>query len=191
MIRKHYACVSCTALLEYDHHPSIEADPLPAGIACPRCGFTVGADPRPGVVAPHLVRPIKGVVDDMARGMEESSRHRADLAREHFGLDADAAAAMVETNMRDHLREGDTSNVPVDNPVSRQIAAAPQNYGFQPSQGIAASPAVQAGYMPNAGLRALEGVRSFHGSFTQGAGHAGATTSSVPDIRPENYRRRI
>ena len=64
--------------------------------------------------------------------------------------------------------------------------------GFNPVNGVQYSSAVQQGRYPNAGARAMQGVRAFHQNFTAGAGHAGATTSDMPGLETQQpgYRKR-
>ena len=81
MTRKRYRCPACEGIFVYDHHPSVEADPV--GF-CPRCGFTQEMDAA--LVAPHIGRPIAKTVDNLHRDMEDGEKFRADMAREKFGL---------------------------------------------------------------------------------------------------------
>ena len=131
MTRKRYRCPNCSGIFHYDHHPSIEADPLPGDAACPHCHYVAEDDYPAAVVAPHIGRPIRATVDNMNRAMEDGSRFRAQIAQEQLGLSAEEARVMVQTNMADNLREGDVSNIPVVNEVTRAIDANPQAYGWQ------------------------------------------------------------
>lgn len=190
MTRKRYRCPACEAIFVYDHHPSIEADPV--GF-CPRCGFTQEMDPA--LVAPHIGRTIAKTVDSMHRDMEDGEKFRADLAREKFGLDSEEARAMVSTNSLDNMRAGEISAIPVNNPVSQAMAANPNAYGWTggAAQGVALSPQVQSGPFPNAGLRAMQSVRDSHATFVAASGHKTVATSSLPAIETQqpNYRQRI
>ena len=196
MTRKRYRCVSCQGVFEYDHHPSIEADPLPTDEPCPHCGV-LDFGSEPAVVAPHIAaRSIVKVVDNMHRDIEDGEKFRANVAMERFGLDADEARAMVATNSLDSLRAGDTSAIPVNNQVTQAMAAAPQSYGFSPTaaqQGLAASPQVQSGLFPNAGLRALTQLRAIHPAMVASSGHNTVATSSLPALETQapGYRPRM
>lgn len=188
MIRRRYRCPQCSGEFAYDHHPSVEADPVQF---CPRCGFNQEMDPA--LVAPHIGRPIRATVDKLNRAMEDGSQFRAQIAQEQLGLSAEEARVMTQTNMMDHLREGDTTHVPVDNAVSRVIAAHPQAYGFSgnPAAGAALSPHVQGGPYPNAGLRALQEVREVHPRLVASTGHKAPVSTTVAAEYPVGYRPRI
>lgn len=195
MTRKRYRCTSCSGVFEYDHHPSVEADPLPTDEPCPHCGV-MDFGSEPAVVAPHYAnKSIVRVVDNMHRDIEDGERFRADMARERFGLDADEARAMVATNSLDNLREGDISAMPVNNHVTQAMAAAPQAYGFTggATQGAALSPQVQSGLYPNAGLRAMTQLRAIHPAMVASSGHKTAPTSSLPALETQQpgYRQRM
>jgi DNA-directed RNA polymerase subunit RPC12/RpoP len=190
--RKHYRCPNCSRTLAYDHHPSIEADPLPEGLACPGCGY---ADTyEPAVVAPHIQRPILKNVDGMHRDMEAGEQFRANVAMEKFGLDAAEAKAMVQTNSADNLRAGDISAMPVNNAVTHVMDQAPHAFGWGggQAQGAALSPQVQAGLYPNAGAKAMAQVRAVHGSLVASTGHQAAVSTSLPALETQapGYRQR-
>lgn len=193
MTRKRYRCTHCSGVFEYDHHPSIEADPLPTDEPCPHCG--VSAESEPAVVAPHIGLRIAKTVDTLHRDMETGEQFRADIMSEKFGLDREEARQLVTTNSLDSLREGDVSAIPVDNQVSRQIAAHPSAFGWQggAAQGAALSPHVQSGVFPNAGARAMQQLRAIHPHIVAGSGHKGVVTSSLPALETTapGYRSRV
>jgi hypothetical protein len=122
----------------------------------------------------------------MYRQMEAGAQHRADVAREIHGFTAEEAANMKMTDMRDHLHEGDTSDIPVVNEVSRSIetiqAAAPNTVGFVGGGGAQYAGPVNQGAYPRAGNRAREQLRAAHASNMRNAGHAGVTVSTVPHL---------
>lgn len=193
MICKRYACPDCAYQFTYEHHPSIEADPAPR--YCPKCGFdSEEGDYDPAVVMPHIGHPVRQNVDGLHRAMEEGEQFRADMAQEQFGMDAEGARAMKMTDMKDHIHEGDTSYVPVNNEVSRLIEQAPPgNVGFVGAQGLGYSGSVGEGMYPNAGAKAQRELRRAHAAYTASAGHAGATSSSLPALETTapTYRRRV
>lgn len=193
MTRKRYRCSSCSGIFEYDHHPSVAADPLPTDEPCPHCGAMPGDEPA--VVAPHIAGRIVKVVDTLHRDMADGEQFRANLAREQFGLDADEARAMVATNSLDNLREGDSSNIPVNNQVTQVMAANPQAFGFSggAAQGAALSPQVQSGLYPNAGARAMQQLRAIHPAMVASSGHKTLATSSLPALETQaaGYRPRV
>lgn len=195
MIRRRYRCPECSGIFVFDHHPSIEADPLPDGAACPHCHFVPESEYPAAVVAPHIGRPIRATVDNLNRDMESGAAFRSQIAQEKLGLSSEDARAMLETNSRDYLREGETSDIPVNNLVTRAIDANPQAYGWQGgnNQGAALSQTVQSGPFPNAGLRAMQQIRNVHPVLVASTGHAAVATSSMPALETQQpgYRPRI
>lgn len=195
MIRRRYQCPSCLHEFPYDHHPSIEADPCPR--YCARCGFDSQGEFDAALVMPHIGRQIRNIVDDQHRAMEDGAAFRAEMAREQFGLDQDQANAMKMTNMKDGLREGDTSDMPVSNDITRVMDAAPQGmFGFQGAAGVGYSGAVSEGQYPNAGARAMQVVRAQHGQRAAQVAnhhHTATVTSSLParEVEAPGYRRRV
>ena len=192
MIRKRYRCPSCARLFDYDHHPSIEADPLPE--ECPyECGFRSGAMP-PGLVAPHLGSvAVVASVDNVIRGMEDGARIRAQMGQELHGMDTADAAQLHLTNQRDRLRPGDISAMPVNNQVTQMMAAAPPGtLGFR--DGLGLSSAVSTGPYPNAGLRAMMDVKAAHdrvaGQVTGAAGSVFTADRPALETQQPGYRKR-
>ena len=177
----------------YLHHPSVAADPLPR--YCGTCGYdSEGEEPEPAVTSPHIALPIKTTVDTLHRDMEAGADFRAAMAREQFGLDAEDVAPMKLGDMKDSLRPGDTSDVPVNNDISRLMAAAPPGYfGFQGGQGVGYSEPVSTGPFPNMGARTQKAVREAHVANTADPRHVGHKTSSVPALETTQpgYRVRV
>lgn len=195
MTRKRYRCPQCSGIFVYDHHPSIESDPLPDDAACPHCHFVAESEYPAAVVAPHIGKQIKSTVDNMHRDMEDGAAFRANMVRERFGLSGEEAKQLTETNSLDNLREGDTSYVPVNNVVTQAIEANPQAYGWQggAAQGAALSPQVQSGPFPNAGARAMAQIRAVHPGLVANSGHMTTATSSLPALETQQpgYRPRV
>jgi hypothetical protein len=164
---------------------------------CPHCAYdSQGTEPMAeGVAMPHIGKPIKGIVDGQYRDMEAGSIERANIAMEEFGLDTAAANELKITNQKDGLREGDTSNIAVNNEVSRMVEANPNQFGFAggAQQGLGYSASVPTGPLPNAGGRTAALLREKHRQFTSSAGHIGATSSSNPALETTNplYRTRV
>jgi hypothetical protein len=173
-----------------------KTDPPPR--FCPHCAYDSrgGEQMAEGVSMPHIGRPIRGIVDGQYRAMEQGSIDRAQMAMEEFGLDTAAANELKITNQKDGLREGDTSNIAVNNEVSRMIDQAPPGqFGFSggAAQGLGYSASVPTGPLPNAGGRTAAMLREKHRQFTSTAGHAGATSSSNPALETTNplYKARV
>jgi hypothetical protein len=188
-----FLCPQCTETFK-----TIQDREDPPPRYCPHCAYdSRGSEPMAeGIAMPHLGRPIKNIVDNQYRQMEQGSIDRAQMAQEEFGLDTEAANAMKITDQKDGLREGDTSFVPVNNEVSRALDQAPPGqFGFQggAAQGLGYSASVATGPLPNAGARTAALLRQQHAKFTSTAGHAGATTSSAPALETDSpgYRKRV
>jgi hypothetical protein len=188
-----FLCPACTNTFK-----TIQDREDPPPRFCPFCGYDSEGDElmTESVAAPHIGRPIKGIVDGQYRAMEQGSIDRANMAMDEFGLDTAAANEMKITNQKDGLREGDTSFIPVNNEVSRAIDHAPPGqFGFSggAAQGLGYSASVATGPMPNAGGRTAAMVREKHRQFTSMAGHSGATSSSNPALETTQpgYKARV
>jgi hypothetical protein len=178
----------------YTHHPSILLDPLPR--FCGICGYDSNGDPvEPALTTPHIGLTIRKTVDDMHRQMEVGAEHRANIAMEHFGLDSSDAAVMRETNSRDSLRMGDTSDAPVNNPITQMMEAAPPGlFGFRDAgSGVGFSESVSTGPHPNVGARTQMSLRRLHRDFTSTSGMASSASSSMPALETvaPGYRARV
>jgi hypothetical protein len=205
MISKRYRCAACQRVFQYDHHPSIEADPLPGMCPYDDCGSN--AMPDPALVAPHLAtKTIVATVDSMHRQMEAGAEFRAQMAMETMGLDSSEAAQIRMTDMLDGRREGESSAPVVRNELTKQIEAAPGTLGFNHQPGAIAQGLQQAvfqGSHVNAGLRAMESLKRVHGrtaSQTIAAGTEGprqmaanpVTVTHTPALETQQpgYRKR-
>jgi len=198
-IRLTYRCPGANGhgehTFSYFHHPDARRDPPPR--YCPVCGWdSHGTGMDEELATPHIAsaRAVVQSVDGIHRGMEEGAQFRADVAAERFGLSSEEAAALRETNMADGLREGDTSNVPVDNDVSRLVEAAPDKFGFRdPNAGLYFSGTVGEGVNPNAGAKTQAAVRSMHAKVAAVNGMPNATLSHRPALETvaSNYRVRV
>lgn len=172
------------------HHPVDEPPPR----YCPTCGFDSAGDYEPAVTAPHIQRPIRAIVDNGYRAMEDSSNERAARAQELFGLDKGESDTLKITNLRDNHRVGENSLVPVVNDVSRQMDAVnafnPNVVGFQPG-GSALSPEVQTGPYPNAGARTMQQLRAAHSKYAAATeGRALMSDTPATETQAPGYRRR-
>lgn len=175
MITRHYRCAACQRTFAYDHHPSIDADPLPD--ECPYLDCQAYATPTPALVAPHLAtKTIARTVDNLNRSMEAGAEFRAQVAMEQHGLTTAEANQLKLTDQKDHLHYGDTSAPGGPSPEFQQMVAnaPPQSWGMVNNPGIAAGMANvhQAGYHAHAGLRTMLQVRDYHAQH--GAAHVAA-----------------
>lgn len=86
-----------------------DEDPLPEFCPLPGCGQYVGANPEPIPNFSRVRNAKNQTMDNVYRGMEESSYARAQAAADLAGCDVSEMSALKITNMRDNLREGDVS----------------------------------------------------------------------------------
>lgn len=177
--------------------------PFQSGVdpACPDCGYTLQDRSNNGVAAPRIGYFKNKSADRIYRQEEAASRDRAHMAAEITGESVSDMSAMLQTNQKDGLREGDTSapSIRPDNQVAAALAAAPPPspqaaplYGNAGnSAGLAFSAAVAQGPYPNVGAKIQQKVRDYHG--TNLGGHAGALKSDMPANEVTNplYRPRV
>lgn len=180
-----YVCPECSGSFEVLHPTS--DDPPPR--FCGRCGYdTQSAEPLvEPLPTPHIGKSIGGVVDNMYRGIEAGAEHRAHVAQA-MGVSPEDAGGLKITDMRDNAREGEASNVPVVNDVTRLMDSLPkESVGFTgASDGVQYSGAVQSGPFPNAGARTMQRLRQMHSG-------QGFVTSDRPALETQmpNYRPRV
>ena len=160
---------------------------------CPLgCGYRVASErPDDEIVMPSISK-CRAATDGVYRAMEEGSIHRAQMARE---MGVDGAESLKITNMRDNVRVGENSVVPLPpNPVSQrmqQMQAQGLPVGFG-NNGVALSAGTAEGPEPNAGARLQHMIRSTHRERIDPR-HAGAVASDMPSLEVQNplYRKRV
>lgn len=181
-----YQCPGCSGQFDYLHHPNIDSDPAPR--FCPLCGFDTQADEDSGLQAavtmPALPRGVAKNVDGIFRAEQEGAAFRAELSGE---------PSLNVTDQRDNLRYGDIAAVPVVNPVSQFIDQNPNVAGWQRQQGFehsqrahAPDPVLGRPLFPNAGVRAVKGLRAFHSAQR----HVTTDTPALETQQP-GYRARV
>lgn len=125
---------------------------------CPKCGEYIGMDGKDDVVMPFISQARNLGADRVYRDMEQKSVLRAQIAQEEYGLSSADAASMKITNLRDHLRTGDTANVPVVNDVTRAMDSAPQGAMGMSTMGVQLSQGTRRGPVPQAGTNFIQNV---------------------------------
>lgn len=122
-VMRTYQCPDCGHRFDFLHMHADEAPPN----YCQNCGSFVGDDPKPEPASPHLAG-VAGKSGDMVyRAMEDSSAVRADMAAEAMGVDASEMSSLKVTDMKDGMREGDTSHAVS---ISPETAAAMSRPGM-------------------------------------------------------------
>lgn len=126
---------------------------------CPLCHAYVGLDGKPEVAAPFISLKGAKAPDDLYRSMERSAEHRMNMAAEVTGQPVADFASMKMTNMKDGLREGDTTFVAPSLPAS----------GVTGNFGGAVDPralqGVQTGPSPRAGAGMMPKIRELHSKY--------------------------
>jgi hypothetical protein len=159
-----YFCPGHGGTFDFMHHPNDEPPPR----FCTVCGYdseaTMALAGHQG--APQIRSNVVKSADSVYRQMEAGADHRATMAMETMGLDAGEAASIRMTNMSDTAHEGEMSAIPVDNEVSRAMAAAPAgtvgNVGVS-DPGIAlALQGSRSGPLAGAGSRMIDFTRNLH-----------------------------
>jgi hypothetical protein len=126
---------------------------------CPLCGAYVGLNGKPEVALPFLSSKANKAPDSMYRSMEEGAKHRAYMAAEMTGKPVCDFSGMLQTNMRDGLRAGDTSFVPVQ--LKDGMTASFGNNG-QPGIDPNIVNGVRSGPEPNYGAQQINPTKEFH-----------------------------
>jgi hypothetical protein len=161
---------------------------------CPLgCGYKVASErPDDEIVMPSIAK-ARHAIDGVYRAMEEGSIHRMQVAKE---MGVEGAESLKITNMRDNVRPGENSVVPLPpNPVSQRMAQMQSQglpVGFNGANGVALSAGTMEGPMPNAGARLQQMIRSTHRERIDPR-HAGAVASDMPSLEVQNplYRKRV
>ena len=185
---KRYQCPSCDKQFAFEGTPRF----------CPHCSYDTQEEVLSEVIcSPGLLKGMAKGVDNIYRADEEASNFRAQKAME-MGLSTEEANNLKITNMRDNVQIGETSEVPVNNPVSQAMQQHPQAYGFSPqAQQQALTYSELAHVDPssgrllppkerNAGLRAQVMLKASH----QERGHA-TSDILVKETQQPGYRRRM
>lgn len=131
-------------------------DPLPS--ACPICGARIdGIEPLPSRINIGG-SPLNRSMEATYRGLENASAARAEEAASMLGVPVSEVSAIKTTNMKDNLREGDTSAVMPSVPDARQVPQLGQHFvGAQ--QALAAA---RTGPGAGSGIAAVTEIKSMH-----------------------------
>jgi predicted nucleic acid-binding Zn-ribbon protein len=121
---------------------------------CPECGQYIGMDGKPEVAAPRISLRGAKAPDDLYRSMERGAEHRMNMAAEISGQPVSEFSSMKMTNMKDNVREGDTTFMP-----PTPIPNMGQTMG-QVDPNVAAG--LRSGPHARAGASQLKGLQQFH-----------------------------
>ena len=129
---------------------------------CPLCFAYVGLDGKPEVNLPFLSKAVNKTPDALNRQMETMADERRYLAAEMTGNPVSDFNSMKHTNMRDGLKAGDTSYVPIQQTAPEDMRATFGNgAGGQIDPNILAG--VSSGGSPKMGSReVMPSVNNWH-----------------------------
>lgn len=125
--------------------------------ACPHCGVGMDLPEGDEPTAPAIKHGRTAATDQVYRDMERGSETRAEIAADRLGVPVSDMSGLKITDLSDR---------PVRNEVTQFMDAHPGVVGLRPD-GVQFSGAVQTGPFPNAGIRALQGVRGAHANTTR------------------------
>lgn len=162
---------------------------------CPnaKCTSRIAHDRKDDdVVMPFVRSPGTKANDDLYRSMEKASEARAEHAAQILGVPTSDMSDLKITNLNDRRHEGAVAAMPVNNEVTRMMAAAPQQFGMNPNAGLQYSATVSSGPYPNSGARTQNMIRSLHTERMSGASLGGVSTDAPAlETQNPNYRRRV
>lgn len=163
--KRNYTCPAETCGETFTFVHKTEKSPPPR--FCPCCGYdTEGDDAQQldmSFPSPLLGKVITVAADNTYKAMEEGAAHRAEMAKEQFGLSDAEANELKITDLKTNNNVGESSVKEVVNDVSKAMAATPGMTGFQNAANAAEfARTSHAGYMPHAGKSAMEMIRGGH-----------------------------
>ena len=155
---------------------------------CPLCKSDLGDDRADDdIPMPMILHSKSKTFDKVYRDMEKGSEFRAQAAAELAGCSASEMSNLKITNMKDNVREGESSDVAINNPVTQFMAANPNSAGFRGADGLGYSTGTQAGPFPNAGAKMRTSLQQHHAALSHGS--AVSDRPALETIQP-GYRQR-
>ncbi|MFA5897703.1 MAG: hypothetical protein WC829_01190 [Hyphomicrobium sp.] len=137
---------------------------------CPLCSADLGEEKDDSVVSlPAFISARTKANDQFYRDTERASEVRAEKAAELAGVPVSELSDMKITDLRPTTHEGAIAAPPVVNEVTRHmdmINARGGAVGWQGSNGMEYSGAVQAGPYPNAGAKMRTLVHQANGAVS-------------------------
>lgn len=156
---------------------------------CPSCKTPIERDDPIDVPALPFIRSSgkTAATDKVYRDIEKGAEIRAQAAAEYLGVPTVEMSGLKVTNMRDNVKPGENSAMPVNNSVTQLMQANPNIGGFRGAEGLGYSGAVQTGPAPNAGARMRTALQSHHAAISHGS-----AVSDRPALETQQpgYRRR-
>lgn len=168
-----YACEACDGqftILKDDR------DPPPAHCAC--CGAATGDDPEPILNFSRIGKAQHKTLDSVYRNLESSSAARAQEAADMQGCSVADMSMIKVTNMKDNLREGDTSFIAPSPAPVQTYSPPPSNIRpMDGSAGLATAQMIKTQQGGSIGHQVMGGLKQNHNmraSQMQRAGQMGA-----------------
>lgn len=153
---------------------------------CPLCNSDLGEERADDDVVMPFFRSAKTkAIDKVYADTETGSEFRMQAAAEMAGTTAAEMAGLKITDLKD-TRPGEIAAKDVSNPVSQFMA---QNHvgGFQGSNGVGFSGAVQTGPFANSGAKFQNIIRQSHAELT---GFNAVGDRPALEVMQPGYRRR-
>lgn len=154
-----YRCPECNGKFRYLHMHNEIDDPLPS--VCPLCGYDSDEEEvsyTKEIAAPFISKAADKSADYVYKAMEAASEHRAQQAAEELGVSASDVSDLKITDMKDNLREGDTSVVKVQPKFDDMRNPS----FFSPTNAAEYARSTAVGPYAHAGANALSGVTAMH-----------------------------
>lgn len=176
-------CPECRKKFSWD--PQL---PWPKACPFPACAVEMDNDRADDdIVMPFISAAKHRATDDVYRQMEKGSEVRAQHAANMAGVPVEDMASLKITDLRPTKHAGDIAAPEVRNPVTEFMGANPGIGGFQGSNGVGYSGAVQSGASPNAGAKMRTVLQGMHGERT---GDAAISDRPAVETTAPGYRRR-
>lgn len=143
---------------------------------CILCGADMATDKSEDdtvIVMPAFLSAKTKSVDQVGRDLMDSSIVRAEKAAEMAGVPVSEMSDMKITDLKSTQHEGSVAHVPVQNAVTQAmdaINARGGQVGWQGSQGVEYSGAVQTGPFPNMGAKMRTMIHQKNGSISERPG---------------------
>lgn len=157
-----YECPDCEGQFDFRR---ADEEPLPN--FCPLCGQDMTGEPTQVPGWNGATRTNRGrSADQVYRQLEDSSAARAAQVASDLGVPVSEVSHLKTTDMKDNLRQGDTSIV-LPRPSAPQVPAPPAGMVPIPQNrhtGAAYAANTRAGPYAGAGNAAVEGLRRNHGT---------------------------
>lgn len=141
---------------------------------CPLCGYDMSLPDDNVIRMPSLRSASTDLNDKLYRDMERGSEQRAHLAAEAAGVPVSEMSHLKITNMRDNVREGESSALDDTGPAAARLGLRSSADAFKGGQGFELGPGIASGAVsvngqvvqgiaPRAGVTAMNSIQRAFG----------------------------